>query len=123
MVTITPANDRREYVPGDEIRGEVAWQLHERPETLNVHLAFVTAGRGSTDGAIVATHTIADPGISGDEAFSFRAPVGPYSFSGTLISLTWAIEAEAQGADATAREEIIIAPAGEPLQLHPVDDA
>lgn len=123
MLTITLANDQREYLPGDEIRGEVAWQLDDRLVELEVHLAFLTAGRGSTDAVIVATHTIADPGLSGDEAFSFRAPIGPYSFSGTLISLSWAIEVEARGADVTAREEITIAPAGEPLQLHPVDDA
>ena len=49
--------------------------------------------------------------------FSFQAPNGPYSFSGTPIALIWAIEFVAKTGSEFERIEITIAPEGREIVL------
>jgi len=44
--------------------------------------------------------------------FRFRLPEGPYSFSGKLISLLWAIEVVASPGDMAGRAGIVVSPSG-----------
>jgi hypothetical protein len=46
----------------------------------------------------------------GDRSFSFRLPDGPYSFSGSLITLTWALELVALPNRTTERLDLVVAP-------------
>jgi hypothetical protein len=49
--------------------------------------------------------------------FRLRLPSGPYSFSGKLISLIWALEVVAEpGADA-GRQDITLSPTGRELVI------
>jgi hypothetical protein len=47
---------------------------------------------------------------SGEKPFRFRLPHEPFSFSGRLITLTWALEAIVSGAQETALVEIVSSP-------------
>ena len=54
---------------------------------------------------------------TGNRPFRFQLPDAPYSFSGKLISLIWAIEAVAEGIKEAARYEFVLAPEGREIEL------
>lgn len=91
---------RRVFAPGDEVAGSVSWHLEEDPESVVLRLYWRTEGRGTQDTDTEAEEVFRSPGLRDERDFSFRLPEGPYSFSGTLISLVWGLElvAEPQGA-------------------------
>lgn len=118
------------FRPGDEVEGTVRWRLDPPPRSLELRLFWYTQGKGDQDVGIVATLPLADPGIEGyseggsegSRPFRFRLPAGPYSFSGKLISLLWAIEAVAETAGSGAqaeRCEIVVSPTGREILLQP----
>jgi hypothetical protein len=51
-----------------------------------------------------------EPGAYGSKDFSFTLPDGPYSFSGKLISLVWAIELTCSGGSEAIRREVTVSP-------------
>lgn len=108
---------RTTYRPGGELKGRVVWTAAEIPETLQVSLLWFTKGRGTEDAEIVDQVVLHAPGLSGDRAFSFRLPLSPYSFSGRLISLLWVVEAVLREPEEIARQEIILSPSGEEIDL------
>lgn len=102
--------------PGAEIRARLAWNLDAAPESLELRLFWHTVGKGTEDVEVVERLAL-PPVASGDQRVALRAPVGPYSFSGRLISLVWALELMAEPAGETARAELVIAPGGEEVRL------
>jgi len=108
--------DNRSYVPGDVLRGTASWQMDESREMI-VRLFYYTSGRGTRDVEIVETKTFA-PSTAGGESFEFTLPEGPYTFSGQLISLIWALERESiKGKGATERIEFVLSPSGQEIDL------
>jgi hypothetical protein len=117
------------FRPGDEVAGTVRWQLDQPPRTLELRLFWYTQGKGDQDVGVVDSLPLAEPGLEGrsegpsegSRSFRFRLPAGPFSFSGKLISLLWAIEAVSEtGAGAQAeRCEIIVSPTGREILLQP----
>jgi len=79
-----------------------------------VRLGWRTRGKGNTDQDVVAT-------VKTGRDFWFRLPAdGPYSFSGKLVSLVWAVEAE-RGSwprKETVRQEFILSPTGREIELY-----
>ncbi len=57
------------------------------------------------------------PGTDGERAFSFTLPLGPYSFSGSLITLAWALELVALPSGETERVELVVAPVPAEVRL------
>lgn len=108
------------YEPGTEITGEASWSLPQSPEKMAIRLFWFTEGKGDRDMSIVDETTLSTPGATGSLPFRFTLPPGPYSFSGKLITLTWAIEAVAEPSGETARTEIVLAPNGRAKVLHAV---
>lgn len=53
-------------------------------------------------------------------AFRFQLPEAPYSFSGKLISLAWALELIAYPSKEVVRREIVLAPGGSEVRLESV---
>jgi len=51
--------------------------------------------------------------------FRFLAPAEPYSFSGKLISLLWALEVVALPGHESARLDLTISPTGKEVLLNP----
>lgn len=108
------------FRPGDEVAGTVRWHLDQSPRSLELRLFWYTQGKGDKDVGFVDSLPLAAP-AEGDSSFSFRLPAGPYSFSGKLISLLWAIEAVADTGLGPQAErcEIIVSPTGREILLHP----
>ena len=103
--------------PGDPITGTVRWQ--GRISGLEVLLRWETAGKGTKDTEIVERTAVVVAEHEVREArFELVAPERPFSFSGTLISLTYYVRVE--HADARAghiESEIVIAPGGTEVRL------
>jgi len=110
LLRIDTDEGRRWFLPGDTVSGRVSWRLEEPCETVEVRLFWHTSGKGTEDVEIVDSLVFSEGGVHGDRAFSFSLPLGPYSFSGTLITLTWALELIALPGGDVARVEITVAP-------------
>ncbi len=109
-----------EYEPGEEIAGGAQWQLDRKPESVEARLLWHTVGSGGRsheDVGVVATVRFDAPREDDTRSFRFTAPPAPYSFSGQLVTLTWAVELVALPHKENARVEISIAPGGKPLEL------
>ena len=111
---------KKDYRPGETIEGEIRWNLISQPESLELSLFWYTKGKGTQDIKIIRSIKIDSPGASGSKTFTFNVPDGPYSFSGTLISLMWAIELVAYPDKKTCRAEMVVSPTEQEIQLRPV---
>jgi hypothetical protein len=80
-------------------------------------LRWYTAGKGTRDVGVAQTLRFDGPGAHGSKDFSFPLPDGPYSFSGKLISLIWAMELTVSPSSETIRREITFSPTGREIIL------
>jgi hypothetical protein len=117
MIRLGLRNDITTFRPGETISGAVLWELEEAPELAEVRLIWFTRGKGTEDGATAETVKLDAPPAAETRPFSFTAPNGPYSFSGTLIALIWAVEFVAQPGEECERVEITIAPEAKEIVL------
>lgn len=112
-LTLTLDDDAIE--PGDPITGVVRWS--GSVAALEVILRWETSGDGDQDTETVARAPVAIADHQAMEArFTLRAPEQPFSFSGTLISLTYYVRVE-DLADGHMEAEIVIAPGGTEVRL------
>ena len=98
------------FAPGDEIAGAVLWELDEAPRQAELRLLWFTRGKGTDDVGVVETVRFDAPQAGDTRSFSLRAPESPYSFSGKLISVIWALELVLEPGDHCERVEIVIGP-------------
>lgn len=110
------------YAPGESVTGKVLWTLDKPPGEIRLTLGWWTEGRGTRDARIEASQEWEAPGAAGEESFSLTLPPSPYSFSGTLITLKWALELSTGKRKENAIEEIIVSPSGEPIDLPHIDE-
>jgi hypothetical protein len=111
-------NDGKDaFAPGGQVEGRIEWGLDANPRALELSLLWYTRGKGTRDVRVLNTHRIDSPGAVGSDKFSFALPPGPYSFSGKLISLIWALELTCTPGDETARKEITVSPTGKEILL------
>jgi len=115
--SIQITDQRTAYDPGETVTGQVTWQLDSPPESAELRLVWSTRGRGITDYDIVQTVPFSDPQASETRPFTFTLPDAPYSFSGTLITLTWTLELEIEPGKVTDSTDIILAPGGKAISL------
>ncbi len=120
QVSISLSHGRQNYSPGERISGTVQWTLSEIPSSVELRLFWYTEGKGDQDVGIVERKVLSSVQQSSSE-FEFVVPDGPYSFSGTLISLSWALELVCEGADAVARETLVVSPSGAEVNLGAAD--
>ena len=113
---IEPSSGGTERRPGDALELMASWSLAEPPASLEVRLFWFTQGKGTPDVGVVETQPVEITGARGDRRVRFKLPDTPYSFSGTLITLTWAVELVADDA-LTARWEFVMAPEKREVQL------
>jgi hypothetical protein len=103
---------RLAFHPGEELRGTASWSLETPPTKVELRLFWRTEGKGSQDVGVVETLSFDGAAPEERRDFRLRLPPGPYSFSGKLISLIWALELVAEpGADA-GRLDITLSPTG-----------
>jgi len=119
MAAMEIATEDRRFVfaPGEEVRGKVAWQLDAPPDTVSLALLWYTEGRGDQDIGIAETVSFEAPGAEDRRDFRLRLPEGPLSFSGKLISLSWALELVAEPGEHTQRVEILVSVTGAEIHL------
>ena len=109
--------DKTAFRPGDSVAGTGSWQLDDQPKQVELRLLWYTQGKGDEDAGLVETMTFAQPSPADRRPFHFTLPTAPYSFSGSLISLTWALELSTQPGDQCERREITMAPTGQEILL------
>jgi len=110
MLTLQTTDGSTWFKPGELIEGRASWFLDEEAEAIEVRLFWYTSGKGTQDVGIVHTLRIDRPETSGHRDFSFPVPEGPYSFSGKLITLAWAMELVVLPTGETERFDLVIGP-------------
>ena len=110
MLTLQTTDGGTWIKPGKLIEGRASWHLEGDAEAVEVRLFWYTTGKGSQDIEIVRRLRIDSPDTSGHHDFSIRVPESPYSFSGKLITLAWAIELVALPSGQTERLDLLIGP-------------
>lgn len=116
-IAIILENVQGAFLPGHPIVGAVEWSLPEAPPIVQVRLVWSTAGKGTRDSAVVRELALSPCQRIDRQTFELTAPEGPYSFSGKVVSLIWAIEAAASS-EIKTRREIVISPSAAEIQLH-----
>jgi hypothetical protein len=114
MISITPSDEKTAFIPGESIRGTLGWSCPGALSRLELRLFWRTSGKGTADTKIVDSIRWEGMKAGGDHKYAMSLPMEPYSFSGKLISLIWALEAVAEGLDfrETALLDIVISPDG-----------
>ncbi len=107
---ITTTDGRTWFKPGESINGAASWVTDEPAEALEVRLFWYTSGKGTEEAEIVDSLSVPGPEPSGERRFSFRLPEGPYSFSGRLITLRWALEIVLEPSKEVERLDLLIGP-------------
>jgi len=116
-LNITIADNRDAFEPGEELTGTVSWRLERQPRAVELRLFWFTRGKGTEDAGIVERMRFEPATVEETRSFRFRLPEAPYSFSGKLISLVWALELVAEPLKQAARQEFILAPDGREVRL------
>jgi hypothetical protein len=114
---ISTQGGRLAFHPGEELRGTASWSLEAPPTRVELRLFWRTEGKGSQDVGVAETIAFDGAGAEERRELRLRLPSSPYSFSGKLISLIWALELVAEpGADAS-RQDITLSPTGRELVI------
>lgn len=106
------------YKPGSRLSGEVQWNIELNSATIVVSVFYQTEGIGSEDATTILTQTIEACSTTGSQNFAFTLPSSPYSFSGKLITLRWAIGAEIKALKTLTIIPIIISPTDSEINLY-----
>ena len=118
QLAIKCSDGRMAFEPGETISLEANWDLNSEPFVVEVRLVWNTCGKGDTDIGVEKTIRLESPGQSGSRRVELELPSAPYSFSGKLISLLWALELVAKPTNDSSRTEITIAPGACEIMLH-----
>lgn len=119
-LSIDLTEDRTGFAPGEEIRGTVAWSTDQPGEKIELRLFWFTRGKGTEDAGVLETIPFNQPSPHETRPFRFVLPAEPYSFSGQLVSLVWALELVASGSKTVVRREIEVGPDRREVRLESV---
>lgn len=111
------AGGRTSFRPGEIVTGSAAWDLSAAPPSAEVRLFWRTEGKGTTDTGTADAVRFDAPAARDRRDFRFTLPGSPYSFSGKLISLVWAVELVVGPKDAAARAGLVLSPTGSEIRL------
>jgi hypothetical protein len=103
--------------PGETITGRVSWQVEAPPQSAELRLFWYTRGKGTQDVETVGSIVFETPQMNDDRTFSVTLPRQPYSFSGKLISLAWALELIVEPGSNVARQEFVMSASGAEVVL------
>ena len=102
----------RSYKPGATIGGRVTWQVDGDPASAELRLFWYTSGKGTQDVGNVDAVTFETPQTHDERTFSFVLPREPFSYSGKLISIVWAIELIVEPGSNVERHEFVMSGSG-----------
>ena len=106
------AGGRTAFKPGEPLSGRVTWRVEDQPASAELRLFWYTSGKGTQDVGVVNTMAFAAPRPDDQRDFTLPLPREPYSFSGTLISLVWAIELIVEPGGHVERQEFVLSATG-----------
>ncbi|MCC6953366.1 MAG: hypothetical protein IT290_04545 [Deltaproteobacteria bacterium] len=121
-VRVNVRGSQSAFRPFERISGSVSWTLDAAPKRVTINLLWHTSGRGTADVEVVASEVVSAPSASGSRDFTFELPEAPYSFSGSLITLSWAIEAIAEPSGDADQFEFVLAPNGQEVRFAGSED-
>lgn len=104
------------FKPRAVIKGRASWYLDSSPDLLELRLFWYTSGKGDPDATIIDSIEFSKT-LSGEGEFSFQLPDEPYSFSGKLISLSWALEFVSEPGSLVKELSFVVAPDGKEIVL------
>lgn len=115
--------DNVHFVPGDQLRGSVEWSdLPGSPSLAELRLFHFTSGKGTRDLDAVEVLEFETPLVNDRREFDFTLPDSPPSFSGKLITLTWALDLVIETGDGeeefSERLEFQLSPKGSEIDLY-----
>lgn len=123
VLQIELEDGRTAWRPGEKLRGTASWLLDESVESLEVRLLWFTRGKGTQDVSVIDQRAFRLPALEGQDDFSFDLPAGPYSFSGRLISLIWALELVTPKGRESQRVELVLSPIDTEIVLGSAEEA
>src|SRR5689334_16232627 len=88
--------ERRSFQNGETMEGVAGWRLEKPPESVELRLFWFTRGKGTEDVGVVSRMRFDAPQQEEGRKFGFTLPAEPWTFSGQLISLIWALELVAE---------------------------
>ena len=109
---------RTHFFPGETITGRGAWHFDAKPDVVEVRLLWYTEGKGTRDTHVEESVVLESDQTWGDAPFSLSVPDGPYSFSGKLVTLIWAVEIVAEPSNESYAQDITIGIYDGEIQLH-----
>ncbi len=118
QLAITSSDGRTAFEPAETISVDAHWDLDSEPDALEVRLVWNTSGKGTTDIHVETTIPLKIQGQTGSHTTELKLPAAPYSFSGKLVSLLWALELVAKPLKESGRTEITIAPGAREVLLY-----
>ena len=110
-------DDRTEFEPGESISVTIEWSFPEPPDSIELRAVWNTVGKGTRDLGIEHSITIDSPSAAESRRIELSLPSAPYSFSGQLVSLVWALELVSKPRPNSCRREVTIAPGGSEVLL------
>ena len=117
-LNIETNENKTRFAPGEKVEGIVKWHLVRRLKSIELRLFWYAQGKGDQDIGIIDSLTFDSPESDGQRDFSLRIPEGPYSFSGKLISLKWALEIVTDPSGKMAKLDIVVSPTQEEILLY-----
>jgi hypothetical protein len=116
-ISIQITEGRTAFRPGELIGGAISWSLPVAPTRLTLELFWTTRGKGTVDSQVVESMRIDHPAAGGEQPFGLKIPNGPYSFSGKLVSLLWALRLVVHPSEEQAQVNLTISPSGQEINL------
>lgn len=111
--------DHTAYTPGETISGSVRWTPSPDHQSVILRLFWYTSGKGTQD--IEVIHELSWPASQGQADFAIELPLEPYSFSGQLVSLNWALEAITQPGNTSTSYPFNLTPDGQLIHLPKIE--
>mgnify|MGYP001816930094 CR=1 FL=1 len=118
VLTLATESGATSFEPGSEITVRAEWHLEEVPRSVELRLVWYTEGKGSQDVGVVERVLFDAPGDRDSRRQSLQLPTAPYSFSGSLVSLIWAVELLVEPGELSTRLDLDMAPGAREILLH-----
>jgi hypothetical protein len=117
QMSIDLEDNRRDFSPRDTVSGRVSWTLDGDAKSAELRLFWYTAGKGTQNVGVDQTVPFANPELHDRRDFRLTLPAAPYSCSGSLVSIMWALELIIEPGGRTERVNITVAPGGHEVIL------
>jgi hypothetical protein len=111
-------DEQKSFRCGETVEGVAGWRLEKPPTSAELRLFWFTRGKGTEDVGLVQRTRFDAPQSEEGRRFNVLLPEEPWSFSGQLVSVIWALELVIEPGEQTARVELIVPPTGREILLY-----